>query len=78
MYLLTAVYFESWKYESWEKEKTEADMEYYDWNNSISCKNIKELSTWNKVELPTDEYRDIVNNIWNQGWYFRFFVCTKN
>ncbi|PSN41420.1 28S ribosomal protein S35 [Blattella germanica] len=36
-YLLTALFHESWKMEAWEKEKTEADMEYYDWNNNASC-----------------------------------------
>jgi small subunit ribosomal protein S35 len=32
MYLLTALYTESWKTESWESEKTLADMEKYFWN----------------------------------------------
>merc|ERR1712004_667699 len=32
MYLLTAVYFESWNVEPWEEDKTEADMETYVWD----------------------------------------------
>lgn len=40
MYLLTAVYHESWKLEDWEKEKTEADMEKYFWDISKSRKTV--------------------------------------
>ncbi|KAJ7329386.1 hypothetical protein JRQ81_015560 [Phrynocephalus forsythii] len=36
MYLLTVLFHESWKTEEWEKEKTEADMEEYVWENSAS------------------------------------------
>ncbi|XP_062990466.1 small ribosomal subunit protein mS35 [Elgaria multicarinata webbii] len=39
VYLLTVLFHESWKTEQWEKEKTEADMEEYLWENSTSEKN---------------------------------------
>ncbi|XP_077066074.1 small ribosomal subunit protein mS35 [Siphateles boraxobius] len=42
MYLLTVLYHESWKTEAWEQEKTRADMEEYDWEDSPSQKNILE------------------------------------
>lgn len=43
MYLLTAVYYESWKREAWESEKTEADMEKYFWDISQSRKTVVSL-----------------------------------
>ncbi|XP_042326033.1 28S ribosomal protein S35, mitochondrial [Sceloporus undulatus] len=39
VYLLTVLFHESWKTEQWEKDKTEADMEEYVWENSASEKN---------------------------------------
>ncbi|XP_078529878.1 small ribosomal subunit protein mS35 [Lissotriton helveticus] len=42
MYLLTVLYHESWKTEVWEKEKTEADMEEFVWENSASERNALE------------------------------------
>ncbi|XP_023240078.1 28S ribosomal protein S35, mitochondrial-like [Centruroides sculpturatus] len=43
IYLLTALFYESWKTEPWEAEKTEADMEKFFWENSLSQKKIIEL-----------------------------------
>ncbi|KAK7497251.1 hypothetical protein BaRGS_00011545 [Batillaria attramentaria] len=43
MYLLTAVYHESWKREPWEAEKTEEDMEKYFWDISKSRKTVVAL-----------------------------------
>ncbi|KAK7121939.1 hypothetical protein R3I93_022889 [Phoxinus phoxinus] len=40
MYLLTVLYHESWKTEAWEQEKTRADMEEYEWEDSPSQKSI--------------------------------------
>uniref|UniRef100_A0A1A8IZI5 Mitochondrial ribosomal protein S35 n=1 Tax=Nothobranchius kuhntae TaxID=321403 RepID=A0A1A8IZI5_NOTKU len=40
MYLLTVLYHESWKIETWEAEKTRADMEEYIWEDSPSQKNL--------------------------------------
>ncbi|XP_051545967.1 28S ribosomal protein S35, mitochondrial-like [Myxocyprinus asiaticus] len=42
MYLLTVLYHESWKTELWEQEKTRADMEEYEWEDSPSQKNVLE------------------------------------
>ncbi|XP_048014030.1 28S ribosomal protein S35, mitochondrial [Megalobrama amblycephala] len=42
MYLLTVLYHESWKTEAWEQEKTRADMEEYEWEDSPSQKNVLE------------------------------------
>ncbi|XP_060634092.2 small ribosomal subunit protein mS35 [Anolis sagrei] len=39
-YLLTVLFHESWKTETWEKDKTEADMEEYVWENSPSEQNV--------------------------------------
>lgn len=40
MYLLTALFHESWKTESWESEKEELDMERYVWDGSQSQRNV--------------------------------------
>ncbi|CAG9790551.1 unnamed protein product [Diatraea saccharalis] len=39
-YLLTACYHESLNVEEWEKDKTEDDMEYYDWDKNASKKSL--------------------------------------
>jgi small subunit ribosomal protein S35 len=43
MYLITALYFESWKTESWESEKTLDDMEKYFWDINSSRSKILHL-----------------------------------
>lgn len=60
-YLLTACYHEAWNVEEWEKDKTEDDMEYYDWNNNASKKSLVNwyLRTQNESrDLTEDEYRN--------------------
>lgn len=60
-YLLTACYHESWNVEEWEREKTEEDMEYYEWNNNISKRNLVDwflLSTNDSRKLSNEEYRE--------------------
>lgn len=59
-YLLTACYHESWNFEEWEKEKMEEDMEYYNWDNNRSKKNL--VSWYLRVKneegvLSEEEYR---------------------
>lgn len=60
-YLLTACFHEAWNVEDWEKDKTEDDMEYYNFDNNVSKQN---LVNWyfkvnNEVkELSRQEYRD--------------------
>ncbi|XP_059243172.1 small ribosomal subunit protein mS35 isoform X2 [Mustela nigripes] len=81
LYLLTVLYHESWKTEEWEKDKTEADMEEYVWNNSSSEKNILETLLQikaaeknldvNKEELlatkEVEEYKKSVVSLKNEG-----------
>ncbi|KAJ2942319.1 hypothetical protein O0L34_g15867 [Tuta absoluta] len=59
-YLLTACYHEAWNLEDWEKEKTEDDMEYYDWDNNSSKKSLVNwyLATKNESKsLKDEEYK---------------------
>ncbi|XP_070190189.1 small ribosomal subunit protein mS35-like isoform X3 [Littorina saxatilis] len=50
-YLLTAIYFESWKKEAWEDEKAEEDMEKYFWEISKSKDTvIKLLQTTKEID----------------------------
>lgn len=78
LYLLTALFHESWKIEPWEREKCEADMEYYDWDASMSRKSVMGLLSWKPVqnaeESCTDDiqldlkgYKEAVSNILNEG-----------
>ncbi|XP_014477826.1 PREDICTED: 28S ribosomal protein S35, mitochondrial [Dinoponera quadriceps] len=74
-YLLTAVYHESWRVEPWEAEKSEADMEYFDWDSSVSRTSLVTLYKW--PEPPTDydyetiphatEYKIAVSDLINNG-----------
>ncbi|BET02581.1 ribosomal protein S35 [Nesidiocoris tenuis] len=41
IYLLTALYHESWIREPWEDERATADYEYFDWDASISKANVE-------------------------------------
>ncbi|KOB69803.1 28S ribosomal protein S35, mitochondrial [Operophtera brumata] len=56
-YLLTACYHEAWNVEEWEKDKTEDDMEYYDWDNNKSKKSLVNwyLKCKNENKALTDE-----------------------
>ncbi|XP_026748021.1 28S ribosomal protein S35, mitochondrial [Trichoplusia ni] len=59
-YLLTACFHEAWNVEEWEKDKTEDDMEYYDWNNNASKKSLVNWHLQKKGESKTltdDEYK---------------------
>jgi hypothetical protein len=66
------------KVESWESEKSEADMEYYDWDASASRRNVMRLLSWkpdqsttqfstDHIELDLEEYKKAVSNIMNEG-----------
>nr|XP_004226866.1 28S ribosomal protein S35, mitochondrial [Ciona intestinalis] len=62
-YLLTALYFESWKTEPWEsKEHTSHSDGYYWWEDSASYQNVKNLSlSW---DSPTvEKYRESVREL---------------
>lgn len=70
MFLLTALYYESWKVESWEKSKSEMDMEYYDWDKNISKINLELLVKQNNIDLShqnVTNYKIIVCDLWNRG-----------
>lgn len=74
-YLLTALYHVSWRVEPWENEKSEADMEYFDWDKSKSRESLTKLYSWPKT--PTDssyeyipnsmEYKSAVSDLINKG-----------
>ncbi|XP_016414936.1 small ribosomal subunit protein mS35 [Sinocyclocheilus rhinocerous] len=79
MYLLTVLYHESWKTEAWEQEKTRADMEEYEWEDSPSQKNVldtllrmRPLGAKDEVEEllgqpAVQEYRDTMLRLKNEG-----------
>lgn len=54
LYLLTALYYESWTLERWEIEKSQPDLEYYDWDNSKCKKNL--------IYLFKETYQNIEDN----------------
>jgi small subunit ribosomal protein S35 len=71
MYLLTALYHESNIFEDWESSKSEADMEYYDWNRNKSKETSTEVLNWRstsaeKIE-PPQEYAKSVEALMNEG-----------
>ena len=66
------------KIEPWEREKCEADMEYYDWNASMSRKSVTGLLSWklgqnveegctDNIQLDLKGYKEAVSNIMNEG-----------
>ncbi|KAK9500441.1 hypothetical protein O3M35_001706 [Rhynocoris fuscipes] len=72
LYLLTALYHESWITEPWESEKSEADLEYYDWDNSISKENIIALLKLTNEEPnlsspKVNAYKTAVINLFDEG-----------
>uniref|UniRef100_A0A8C9FEK1 Mitochondrial ribosomal protein S35 n=1 Tax=Pavo cristatus TaxID=9049 RepID=A0A8C9FEK1_PAVCR len=81
IHLLTVLYHESWKTETWESEKTEEDMEEYIWENSSSQRNAldtllqikatENVSNVTKEELLASEvvrnYRNSVIALKNEG-----------
>lgn len=76
LYLLTALYHESNKHELWESEKTLIDMEYYDWDQSVSKKSMLNILNWpqpadetKEVSLSpeVEQYRDAVSMFMNEG-----------
>ncbi|KAF7390969.1 hypothetical protein HZH66_009449 [Vespula vulgaris] len=74
-YLLVALFHESWHTEAWEAEKSEADMEYYDWDKSKSRQNFIALHSWPDSSTDIDietipsvrEYKIAVSELINQG-----------
>lgn len=50
-YLLTALFHIAWRVEPWETEKSEEDMEYYDWNKSKSKESLSSTYNWPKIPI---------------------------
>ncbi|KAF5303964.1 hypothetical protein FQA39_LY01749 [Lamprigera yunnana] len=68
MYLLTAIFHESWRYETWEKSKSEADMECYNWDVSKSKKSIESIFGKSSSEISNvDSYSRAVDSLMNNG-----------
>ncbi|CAN9498976.1 unnamed protein product [Ophioblennius macclurei] len=82
MYLLTVLYHESWKTETWEASKTVADMEEYSWEDSPSQKNLLDVLRRMKVareeegvelreqllgQKEVQEYKESVTRLKNEG-----------
>jgi hypothetical protein len=76
VFILIARLFQ--KTELWEREKSEADMEYYDWDASMSCKSVMGLLSWKQgqnveessaddIQLDLKTYKEAVSNIMNEG-----------
>ncbi|KRZ10094.1 28S ribosomal protein S35, mitochondrial [Trichinella zimbabwensis] len=71
VYLLTVLFHESWKFEEWEKEKTELDMEKYFWENSKSEFQVKNLlKRLKKAELSSKTRN-------GSGHYSRFAYLSQ-
>jgi len=78
MYLLTALFHESWRYEKWEKEKALEDMECYEWEKNQSYKNVADLLSRSHGQddisnLPKDlantihEYKTAIEELFNNS-----------
>lgn len=76
LYLLTALFHESWQVEAWESEKSEADMEYYDWDASASHRSVRDLLTWvpdgtaersKDVQADLQAFKTAVSTMMNEG-----------
>ncbi|KAK4876972.1 hypothetical protein RN001_009478 [Aquatica leii] len=68
MYLLTAVFHESLRFEEWEKTKSEIDMEFYDWNVSKSKSSIESIFGKPAEEIvKADVYSKAVGALMNEG-----------
>lgn len=72
-YLLTAVYHISWRVEPWETEKSDDDMECYNWDKRKSKQNLANLYSWPNTSTDIDvesiphvtEYKNAVTNLMN-------------
>ncbi|KAJ1524835.1 hypothetical protein ONE63_009703 [Megalurothrips usitatus] len=57
-YLLTALFFESWKVETWESEKTLEDMEVYEWDKNVSSKALASILKWTPDKLGKSVFHE--------------------
>lgn len=75
-YLLTALYFESWKTESWENERTKNDWQMYYWDESpsrarlfdiLKAKDKAASSTTTDREKIVEQYRSSISRVQDEG-----------
>lgn len=71
-YLLTALFYESFNVEQWEALKSEADMEYYDWNRNKSKETVETILAYgnqnnDESEKSTDAFAASVELLFNDG-----------
>jgi len=72
---MNIINFHSQRVEPWEAEKSEADMEYFDWDTSISRTNLITLYRWPESPIDYDyetiphatEYKIAVSDLINNG-----------
>ncbi|KAI5700518.1 hypothetical protein M8J76_010565 [Diaphorina citri] len=78
MYVLTALFHESWTFEEWEKEKSTLDMEYYEWKDHPSYQTYLKLKAYPSQDTSnieqeigqdplTQKYSKAVTDLFNQG-----------
>lgn len=77
LYLLTALYHESWTVEDWEKEKVEEDMELYDWETSKAKQAVSFINTWSPSNPNGDSNVD-ANSLPNVEGYKNAVVDLRN
>lgn len=70
-YLLAALFHESFIVEDWEASKTEADMEYYDWQRNKSKESTEAILNW-QSDGSSKKQADVsfatsVENLINEG-----------
>lgn len=82
-YLLTALFYESFKIEQWEALKSEADMEYYDWQRNKSKEVINAILAYgdqsgDASKKSTDAFAASVELLFNDGENEQNLLIYKN
>ncbi|KAF6201169.1 hypothetical protein GE061_005616 [Apolygus lucorum] len=72
IYLLTALYHESWVREPWENEKSVADYEFYEWDTSVSRSNVESFLKATNQEVSTriedvEAYKSATVAVFDEG-----------
>lgn len=78
LYVLTALFHESWTFEEWEKEKSVLDMEYYNWKQQPSYASYMKMKAYPSQDISeveqklsedplTKKYATAVSDFFNQG-----------
>lgn len=82
-YLITALFYESFNVEQWEALKSEADMEYYDWNRNKSKETVEAILTYggrkdDGAKKSTDAFAASVEQLFNDGENEQNLQAYKN